>query len=342
MNQEKLEDKVKGFLSNQEFEVRENNDHYSVRDNQEEIFKAYIFSSEKYGLSEVEKLSFEKDSKIFIDEELAPLRDRVEREVSIVKNYRDEEVNLPSFELIGDIAVINDLSQHTEEEAVEAILKHHDVKTILLKQEQLSGEFRVGEYKKIYGEGTETIHKEHGSRFKVDPTKAYFSERFSTERKRVTDQIKDGEKVLVLFAGVGPFAIMAADKAEKVVAIEKNPEACKYLQENVKLNNHQDRVEAKCGDVREILPGLNEKFDRIIMPLPGSAIEFLELAINQASRESIIHLYTFIQNEDFNPINSRIREITANKLEYEILEKVRCGYKSPSEDRYCIDLRINK
>ncbi|MFB6216740.1 MAG: class I SAM-dependent methyltransferase family protein, partial [Candidatus Aenigmatarchaeota archaeon] len=174
---------------------------------------------------------------------------------------------------------MNDLAGTDRDEAVEGILAHQNVKTILLKKGGLKGEYRVGDYEILYGEETETVHKEFGCRFRVDPTKVYFSERFSTERKRVVDQIKDGEKVLVMFAGVGPFAIMAAKLANpgKVVAVEKNPDGAEYLKENAELNKVEDVVEGIEGDVAEVVPELGT-FDRIIMPLPESAQEFLPLA----------------------------------------------------------------
>ncbi|MFB6147886.1 MAG: hypothetical protein ABEJ66_03300, partial [Candidatus Nanohaloarchaea archaeon] len=80
-----------------------------------------------------------------------------EMDVSILREDRDgEEYELPSYELIGDIAVINELTV-PEEEAINGILEHHPrVKTILLKEEPLQGEFRVGDYKKLYGDETET------------------------------------------------------------------------------------------------------------------------------------------------------------------------------------------
>ena len=324
MEQEKLEKKVKEILYREGFEIEN-----SVARKPGVELELGIYSSEKYSEGDVDH---SKD-KIFVDEGL-----EVEDGYTIEE---EKDYDLPSFELIGDIAIINDLSGRDRNEAVEGILAHHDVKTILLKTEGLSGEFRVGSYETLYGEETETVHKEHGYRFKVDPTKAYYSERFSTERERVASQVEEREKVLVMFAGVGPFAILCADKAEKVVAIEKNPEACKYLEENIELNNLEDKIEAFCGDVGEIVPELGGKLDRVIMPLPESAIKFLDVAVEALEEKGTVHLYSFVEDKDFSPMEEEVENVVSKiGREYRIVERVRCGYKSPSEDRYCIDIEV--
>jgi tRNA (guanine37-N1)-methyltransferase len=327
MEQEELEEKVQELFQRQGFEItQKDNTLEAEKDGEKLVLKA--FSSEKYSEEEVQE-SIEKDEKIFVDEGLEELEDKVESDVSVIREKEGEkDYDLPSYELIGEIAVINELTVD-EDEAVEGILHHHpSVKTILLKEEPLQGEFRVGEYRKLYGEETETIHKEFGCRFKVDPTKVYYSERFSTERKRVVDQIEDGEKVLVMFAGVGPFAIMAAKLAnpERVVAIEKNPVAADYLKENIELNGVGDKVEGIEEDVNEVVPELDEKFDRIIMPMPQSAEEFMNLANSKISIRGIIHFYCFSEC------------LTVNQYNFEVENKVVCGNRGPDTYRICIDL----
>ncbi|MFP4229584.1 MAG: class I SAM-dependent methyltransferase [Candidatus Nanohaloarchaea archaeon] len=323
MNQERLEEKVRKMLEVQGFKVEN-----GKASKPEVTLEIGIYSSERYTEEDVD---LSKD-RVFVDEGL---------EVGEAYTVEEEkDYNLPSFELIGDIAIINDLAGRDREEAVEGILEYHNVKTILLKKEGLSGEFRVGEYEKLYGEETETVHKEHGYKFRVDPTEAYYSERFSTERERVADLVEEGEKVLVMFAGVGPFAVLCAEKAW-VVAVEKNPEACKYLEENIGLNGFEEKVEARCGDVRELVPELEEKFDRVVMPLPESASEFLDLAVEAIRDDGVIHLYSFVENKDFRPVEKEIEDaVSGRDLEYEIVDRVRCGYKSPSEERYCFDIKI--
>ena len=324
MKQEKLEEKVAEILSREGFEIED-----SVARKPGVELELGIYSSEQFS----EKDADRSKDKIFVDGSLD-----VEDAYTVEE---EKEYDLPSFEIIGDIAIINDLSGRDRDKAVEGILAHHDVKTILLKTEGLSGEFRVGEYEKLYGEETETVHKEHGYQFKVDPTEAYYSERFATERKRVADQVEEGEKVLVMFAGVGPFAVLCAEKAEKVVAVEKNPEACNYLKENIELNNFGDKIKACCGDVKKIVPELDEEFDRVIMPLPESAVEFLDVAVESLDKDGIVHLYSFIEDDEVRPVRKEIEGIMSVRgLEYEVIDRVRCGYKSPSEDRYCFDIRV--
>lgn len=341
MEQSKLEDRVREIFEEQGFKVEKKADRI-VAENGKKI-RIEVFSSEKYVPEEVQP---EKNSLVFVDEGLSEIQEGLENEVSVIREKTDEpEYELPSYELIGEIAVINELVDIGKEEAVEGILAHHPrVKTVLRKKGGLEGEFRVGNYEKLYGKETETFHKEFGCRFKVDPTKTYFSERYGTERNRVISRIENAEKVLVMFAGVGPFAIMAAKNRnpEKVVAIEKNPEAFKYLKENIELNDVENTVEAYEGDVEEIIPELG-KFDRVIMPLPESADKYLELAMKHTADEGIIHYYRFIEDQNWETVEKEVSE-TAEKIgaKAEITGRTVCGDRGPSVQRVCLDVRIHR
>jgi tRNA (guanine37-N1)-methyltransferase len=337
MEQEKLEEKVRELFERQNFRLAEiENGFKAEKEGIDLVLK--VFSSEKYGLTEIEEKVSEED-RVFVDEDLSNVKDIIDNEVSVLEEEGDEpDFDTPSYEVIGDIAVISDLAGVDIEEAVDGILHHQNVKTILLKKGGLEGEFRVGNYEKLYGEETETVHKEFGCEFRVDPTKVYFSERFSTERKRVVDQIEDGEKVLVMFAGVGPFAILAAKLAEpeKVVAVEKNPEAVDYMEENILINNIEDKVEPVEGDVGEVVPELG-KFDRVIMPLPESANEFLELASEHTEYNGVIHYYRFLEDDNWKVLEEEVREKMKN---FEILDRVECGERGPSVKRVCLDIQV--
>lgn len=342
MDQEKLEEKTRYLFERQGFELEDiENGFKAVKDGEELVVKA--FSSRKYSEKDlVDAVS--SGEKVFVDEGLKDVQDNIRNDISVLTEEEDDDrkFETPSYEVIGSIAVINDLNSIDREEAVKGILENQSsVETILLKQEGLSGEFRVGEYEKLYGDDTETVHREFGCRFKVDPTKTYFSERFSTERNRVISQIREGEKVLVMFAGIGPFAIMAARNREpgKVVAVEKNPEAVRYLRENIELNQVEDTVKAFEGDVSEVVPGLGS-FDRIIMPLPGSADDFLKLAFEHIEEDGIIHYYRFLEHENWNELIEEIEEVASSVgRDYEVLDKVVCGHRAAYMDRVCLDIR---
>ncbi|MFB6180556.1 MAG: class I SAM-dependent methyltransferase family protein [Candidatus Nanohalobium sp.] len=336
MKQEELEQEVKKIFERQGFDVEKSEK--GLKAFKEEDSKLLqVYSSEKH--SEDEILEREHKGIVFVDEGLSDLKQHMD--VSIIYNEEEgEDYDLPSYELIGDIAVINELTVE-EDEAVDGILDNHPhVKTILLKQGGLKGEYRVGDYRKLYGEETETVQTEFGCDFKVDPTKAYYSERFSTERNRVASQIEEGEKVLVMFAGVGPFAVMAAENAspEKVVAVEKNPEACKYLKENIKLNNVEETVEAVCGDVKNV--DHTEKFDRVIMPLPESADRFLSTALENIKDNGIIHYYRFTENTE--KIRQEVKQEVRRKqgLKHRVEQETKTGERGPHSKRICLDIQV--
>ena len=146
-----------------------------------------------------------------------------------------------------------------------------------------------------------------------------------------------------MFAGVGPFAVMAGKNSEpeKVVAVEKNPEACEYMKQNIEMNKLRGKIEAFCGDVKEIEYG--QRFDRIVMPLPGSADEFIGLAMDLVEDNGVVHYYRFLEEGNWEELDEEIKVAAEQKgLDYEILDGVVCGERGPSVDRVCMDIRISR
>lgn len=226
-----------------------------------------------------------------------------------------------SFDIIGDIAQL-ELSDElgAKQDAIAAAIMrlYPHVKTVVKKAESTGGAYRIRPVTVIAGEKrTRTISKENGCSLVVDLNEAYYNPRVASERMRIVEQIGrrpaggPGENVLVLFAGVGPYAILAEKKAiampAKIVAIELNPKAVEMMEENIKLN-HCKRIEAVCADVEKELakPRYLEWADRIIMPHPSDSMRFLPIVLKAAKKGAIIHLYAFGQAED--PLSERLAE----------------------------------
>ncbi|MCK5563116.1 class I SAM-dependent methyltransferase family protein, partial [Candidatus Bathyarchaeota archaeon] len=191
-----------------------------------------------------------------------------------------------SFDIIGDIAIIR-VQNFLEPKAplvAEAIIKTHKrVKTVLLQTSPVLGKFRLRKLQWIAGENrTETVHREFGCLFKVDLEHVYFSPRLSYERMRVAKLVRPNEVVANLFAGVGCFSIVMArfSKVDKVHSIDINPVAVGYMQENVMLNKVKRQVIPLLGDAKEIVEKqLRNVADRVLMPLPEKAYEYLDQAL---------------------------------------------------------------
>jgi tRNA (guanine37-N1)-methyltransferase len=211
-----------------------------------------------------------------------------------------------AFDIIGDIVVIDippqlKAYQNTIGEAI--LQTQKNVTTVLAKASDISGVFRIRDYDFIAGEHkTQTIHREFGCQYHVDIAKAYFSPRLSHEHERVAVQVQDGEVVVDLFAGVGPFSVLIGKRnpTVKVYAVDLNPEAVELLKVNVRVNRVEDHVFPLLADAREISQiKLKGAADRVIMNLPETAIDFVDAACNAINPEGgIVHFYGFVRAPD--------------------------------------------
>lgn len=195
---------------------------------------------------------------------------------------------LPRHELIGGIAV---LAENDPAGAALIIAERPSVHTALIAESAVQGEFRTKKFRVLAGEATTaTVHTEYGKTFRIDLEKAYFSARLASERQRIVAMMESGETVLDMFAGVGPFAIMLAEKAGVVWACDLNPEAVSLLITNCRVNR-TGNVIAMLADAAT-LPGIWERrFDRVIMNLPLIADSFLPAAFSLCRPGGMIHLY---------------------------------------------------
>ncbi len=203
----------------------------------------------------------------------------------------------------GAVAVVEVPENLSPSEVAKDLMKRHPhVKSVLQKVGAREGDFRIRPLTLIAGsEDTEVVHKEYGYKLKLDPKYVYFSPREATERQLIANQVKDGEFVLVMFAGVGPYAIaIAKAKDVEIVGIELNPIATRYFQENVLLNKIGHKVFPIEGDVAFVTPALYGLFDRVVMPLPKGAYLFIPHAIRALKKEGgIIHFYYWGDQDAF-------------------------------------------
>jgi tRNA (guanine37-N1)-methyltransferase len=247
-----------------------------------------------------------------------------------------------AYELIGDIAIID---QHEENviDIAKVLLQHKNITTVFQATSAVSGEYRTRGLLFIAGKNkNETIYRENGCRYLLDVSNVYFTPRLSTERMRIAGQVTDGEKVVDMFAGIGPFSILIAKRfpLSHVIAIDKNPVAIKYLRENAKINKLIN-IEIKEGDAREEVVGIRDA-DHVIMNLPHSTMEFIDAALGIIKNGGVIHFYAISHEDDlFEGIFKEIEE-HARRAGFQVtsLDKRIVRPYAPYQYNVCIDFRV--
>ncbi|MCQ1536539.1 class I SAM-dependent methyltransferase family protein [Methanosarcina sp. KYL-1] len=274
------------------------------------------------------------------------------------------------FDFIGDVAVISipqELDVYKETIAKKLVSMRGNTRAVLNKVSKLEGEHRVADFELLLGESAETLHRENGYTYRLDVRTVFFNPRLYWERGRIGAKVFPGESVLIPFCGVGPFVLPAAGKGARVLAIEKNPEACSCLKENVRLNRLGGQVTVMQGDAGEIFKFLTPAgdgrldyfevpeagffevpetdffevpeagFDRAIVPTPYGMDRFLVEILRLIRKGGYVHFYTFKTESQIPGLIE-----TYEKMGLEVEFYRRCGNVAPGVSRWVFDLIKNK
>ncbi|KAK1313169.1 tRNA (guanine(37)-N1)-methyltransferase 2 [Acorus calamus] len=177
----------------------------------------------------------------------------------ILKQILPAGVEVPSsFETIGHIAhlnIVGDLLPYKDVIAKVIYDKNQPkIRTVVNKVGAITNEFRVPKFEVLEGEDDMvTDVKQYGATFKLDYSLVYWNSRLEHEHIRLVSQFRAGETICDMFAGVGPFAIPAAQKGCIVYANDLNPDSVHYLRINAEINKVEDCVSAYNMDARAFM-----------------------------------------------------------------------------------------
>ncbi len=235
---------------------------------------------------------------------------------------------------IGSVIVVD-----KESEDISQFLEFPDVTTVV-QIVNIKGRTRKPVVKVLYGNQTETIHKENKCFFKLDVSKLMWSKGNTNERMRIANLVQKGETVVDMFAGIGYFSIPIAvhSPLNKLYSIEINPVAFHYLNENLILNKIQDKVQTFLGDSNKITPQLDA--DRIIMGYIGNTWEYLESALECITEGGVIHYHETVPEKiRFKRPIYRLKKAAGDRKVTVLNQKIIKNY-SPGVLHAVVDARV--
>lgn len=226
--------------------------------------------------------------------------------------------NLPDkWEKIGEVVIIRlpDELKRYKEQIGKVYSDVLECKTVLQDISGISGVYREPDVEFIYGTTmTETIHKENGIKYKLDPQKIMFSSGNMDERLRMAQVSHKDETVVDLFAGIGYFTLPIAvhGRPKTVFACEINPVAYNYLCDNIVLNKVASIVEPLLGDNRETAP--EGVADRVVMGYIMKTDRYLPVAFRCLKDSGgVVHYHDVCPNKFFPDRPLKILQEVAGK-----------------------------
>ena len=230
------------------------------------------------------------------------------------------------LDIIGNIGIINFHKSYCPPRkwllARKLLKQTKNLKTIVEKRGIIQGPLRTFKTKHLTGERTKTtIHKENNCLFYLDIDKTYFSPRLANEVKIISEEVLKlakkikNPKILIMFAGIGPYPIAIAKLLKKnkikatLVSNELNKDANKFAEKNVELNKVQDMITFANGDAKKIKT--KNKFDIILMPRPNIKDTFIKTALDLSKKGTTIFYHGFGTREE---VLEEIKKDTKGKI----------------------------
>lgn len=259
------------------------------------------------------------------------------------------------IEFIGDIALIRSPLNMNPEElrplGEEILNRIPHVKSVWASIPGIEGPYRLRRHVWLAGEQrSETLYREHGCVFKVDINRVYISPSLNYEHIRVARLVNPGEVVFNMFAGAGLFSIIIAKHSNpsRVYSVDINPDAYYYMVENIKLNHVEDKVHPVLGDAKDVASKLSSSVNRVLMPYPELALDYLPYAVDSLKNSGWVHVYLHVRTERgehwrtkaLRVISERLAEISARSYTVSHVRKIR--NVGPRQHQVVVDLYIAK
>lgn len=243
------------------------------------------------------------------------------------------------YDVIGSVAIIRidpELSEWARE-AGEALLAGVPNAETAAIDWGVEGQVRARNLAVVAGTPSlVTEQTENGCRLLVDVETCYYSPRLAGERARVASQVDADERVLDMYCGVGPYAVLIArQQGARVLGLEINPRATELARENAIRNKVPDLVDVVQGDAPRLTRGMPPVFDRVIMNLPHTAVDHVADALPACKPEAKLHVGAMLAKDDAHEEAAEI--IDGLGLILEELVKVR-DY-NPAVGHYSLELR---
>lgn len=239
--------------------------------------------------------------------------------------------------LIGDILVVKNVPENLDELVELPYINR------VVKIGHIHGQKREPEIEMIYGEGTETIHKENYCKFKLDVAKVMWSKGNTSERQRMSTLPEDGEVIVDMFAGIGYFTIPMAvhSNPKQIYAVEINPNSHHFLCENIKLNKVEDKITPILGDCND--QDFDHVADRIMMGYIGGTHHYLDAAMKYLKEGGIIHYHESTPEPIlFTRPVKRVNQAAKNHgRTIKVLNKRSIKKYSPGVHHTVVDIKVN-
>ena len=240
---------------------------------------------------------------------------------------------------IGDILIVDNKFSDDSLDNLESIASEHKVKSII-KIEKIDGQKREPTISLLYGDETETIHKENGCLFNLDLSKVMWAKGNNNERLRIAKLVTKGESYFSIPIGVH-------SQAKQIYSIEINPNSHHFLKRNIELN----RINEKANDER-MVPILGDcaieapkySADRVLMGYVKTTHHFLRPAMECIKDGGIIHYHETVPDKliETRPYE-RVKEIAwdCGEREVEVLNIQKIKRYAPGVEHIVLDARIH-
>ncbi|KAB0371017.1 hypothetical protein FD755_017426, partial [Muntiacus reevesi] len=183
--------------------------------------------------------------------------------------------------------------------------------------------------------------------YEFDFSKVSWNPCLSTEHNHITELLKPGDVPFDVFTGTGPLAIPAAKKNCTVFASDVNPESCKWLLHNCKLDKDFLQGPVKEELMQQLGPLSNGRKHsvRIVMNLTAKAIEFLTAfkAFLDGSHVAVSSFPLCTVNsfsKDANPAED-VSETSWNCIRHLLRSLQFSSLSDPNKVMLCITFRIS-